>query len=137
MITLRDVEEDSDLFIAVAPYRNQPQIVKKGAFGLVGQTNSGETILFPDSFQRGYEYELAPPKQRPKKQFEAMGLIMVTSDGHTNYLPSFNDGRELAKEVKTHAIVAKIKQLVAKNISLENTVKNLSSKVDGLIKGRK
>lgn len=121
----------------VAKHRNQPQIVAKGAFGIVGKTNSDETILFPDSYQRGYEYELTPPNQRPKKQFETMGLIMGTSDGHTNYLPSFNEGRELAKEVKTNAIVAKIKQLASENISLKNTVNNLSSKLDNLIKGRK
>ena len=135
-MTLRNQEETSDLFMEVAKYRNQPQIVSKGAFGIVGQTNSGETILFPDSFQRGYEYELTPPNQRPRKQFEAMDLIMGTSDGHTNYIPSFNEGRELAKEVKTYAIVAKIKQLVTENTSLKNTVKNLSSKLDDLIKRR-
>jgi len=136
-MTLRNQEETSDLFMEVAKYRNQPQIVSKGVFGIVGQTNSGETILFPDSFQRGYEYELTPPNQRPRKQFEVMGLIMGTSDGHTNYLPSYNEGRELAKEVKTYAIVAKIKQLATENTSLKNTVKNLSSKLDDLIKGRK
>jgi len=136
-MTLKDFEENPDLFIEVAKQRNQPQIVSKGAFGIVGQTNSGETIMFPDSFQRGYEYELTPPNQRPKKQYEVMGLIMGTSDGHTNFLPSFNDGRELAKEVKTHVIVAKIKQLITENTLLKNTVKNLSSKVDDILKGRK
>ena len=135
-MTSKDFEENPDLFIEVAKQRNQPQIVSKGAFGIVGQTNSGETIMFPDSFQRGYEYELTPRNQRPKKQYEAMGLIMGTSDGHTNYLPSFNEGRELAKEVKTQAIVAKIKQVATENISLKNIVNNLSSKLDNLMKGR-
>lgn len=133
-MTLRTFGESSDLFMEVAQYRNQPQIISKGAFGITGHTNSGENILFPDSFQRGYEYELTPPKQRPRNQFETMGLIMTTSDGHMNFLPSFNAGRESAKEVKTHAIVTKIKQLDAENISLKNTVENLSSKLNELVK---
>jgi hypothetical protein len=136
-MTWKTFGEPSDLFIEVAQYRNQPQITRKGAFGITGQTNSGENILFPDSFQRGYEYELTPPKQRPKKQSETLGLVMTTSDGHMNFLPSFNAGRETAKEVKTQAIVTKIKQLDAENISLKNTVENLSLKLDGLMNEKK
>ena len=129
-------EDDQELYLEVAKYRKISQITRKGTLGIVGQTVAGETVLFPDSFQRGYEYELTPYHERTQKQFEAFGLMMGTSDGHLNFVPSFNQGRELAREVKTYAIVNKIREIASENHTLKNTVNELKDRLNKFLKDK-
>ena len=125
---------DIEVYHELSKYRNLSQITKKEFFGIVGTTVNGESVLFPDSFQRGFNYELTPWNERPKTEFEIIGIASGTSDGHINYLPSFNSGRELGKELKFYVLAQKMSEIVQENQGLKSKVNELKSKLEEFIK---
>lgn len=133
---IRKNEDYPDLYQELTPFKTN-QIVQKGSYGIVGTTVNGQTILFPDSYQRGFLYELTPLNERPRTDFEIPGLVTATSDGHMNYAPSFTMGREIAKELKLHALANKIKNVSQENEGLKGIIQDLKNKVEDLIKKQK
>jgi hypothetical protein len=139
LLELKPIRKDEDypeLYHDLVPFRTN-QIVKKELYGIVGTTVNGQTVLFPDSYQRGFIYELTPLHERPLTNFEVPGLATTTSDGHMNYSPSFNLGRELAKELKFYVLAGHIKKLSQENEGLKGMIQDLKSKVEDIIKKQK
>jgi hypothetical protein len=95
---------DNEIRLAVANLRNQNQIANKQFFGLLGTTVDNRIVWAPDSHQRGFVFELTPMEDRPKLVWELFGVFAMYSDGHLNYLPSFNDGRNTARDLKTNLV---------------------------------
>jgi len=130
MIRRNPNPEDIEVYNELTKYRNLPQISDKTLFGLVGTTVNGDSVLFPDSLQRGFSYELTPIGQRPQTQFEIPGVANTTSDGHMNYTPSFNKGREIAREFKFHVLAEMMKKISQENQGLKGKINELRSKLD-------
>jgi len=127
----RKDEDYPELYQDLASFRTN-QIVRKELYGIVGTTVNGQTLLFPDSYQRGFIYELMPLNERPLTNFEVPGLATATSDGHVNYAPSFNLGRELAKELKFYVLARHMKKLSQENASLKGTIQDLKDTTQDL-----
>lgn len=132
-----DVSSDVEIYQELSKYRHLPQIQNKALFGIIGITNNGESVLFPDSFQRGFDYEITSINQRPRTEFEIAGIGSYTSDGHLNYLSSFNKGREVGKELKTYLIIERLKKLSQENQGLKSMIHDLKTKVEDLMKKQK
>ncbi|MGH2613455.1 MAG: hypothetical protein ACRDFB_10475 [Rhabdochlamydiaceae bacterium] len=95
---------DNEIRLATVNLRNQNQIANKQLLGLIGTTIDGKIVWTPDSYQRGFVYELTPMEERPKLEWELFGIFAKYSDGHINYLPTFNDGRNVARDMKTNLL---------------------------------
>jgi len=130
----RKDEDYPELYQDLASFRTN-QIVRKELYGIVGTTVNGQTLLFPDSYQRGFIYELMPLNERPLTNFEVPGLATATSDGHVNYAPSFNLGRELAKE--NASLKGTIQDLKDTTQDLKDMIRDLKTKVEDIIKRQK
>ena len=124
--------EDNKTELAIQQLRNRNIIADKGLFGLVGTTNDGLTIWFPDSLQRGWRDELTPIHQRPRMEFEIFGLVGYFSDGHWNYLPRYNQGRELAREAKMYLIAEETKKNRKENAELKKDIESLKDELKRL-----
>ena len=133
MIRRNPNAEDIEVYNELTKYRNLPQISDKTLFGLVGTTVNGDSVLFPDSLQRGFSYELTPIGQRPQTEFEILGIANVTSDGHMNYTPSFNKGREIARELKFYVLAEMMKKVSQENHGLKGKIDELRTKLDNFI----
>lgn len=125
-----------EVYQKLSKFRNLPQIANKEFFGIVGTTVNGETVLFPDSLQRGFNYELIPLTERPKTEFEILGMASTTSDGHVNYLPSFNKGREIARELKFYVLAQMIRKTAQENQGLRGKINELKSRLDDFIQSQ-
>lgn len=95
---------DNEIRLAITNLRNQNQIANKQIFGLIGTTVDNKIVWTPDSYQRGFVYELTPVEERPRLEWDLFGVFAKYSDGHINYLPSFNDGRNIARDLKTNLL---------------------------------
>lgn len=95
---------DNEIRLATVNLRNQNQIANKQFLGLLGTTVDNRSVWAPDSYQRGFAYELTPIEEKPKVVWEILGILAMYSDGHINYLPSFNDGRSTARDLKTNLV---------------------------------
>lgn len=120
---------DNEIRLAVVNLRNQNQIANKQLLGLLGTTVDGRIVWAPDSYQRGFAYELTPIENRPTLVWELFGVFAMYSDGHINYLQSFNDGRNTARDLKTNLVAQ-----YAMNTKKEfvNFKENTSRKLDEL-----
>jgi len=120
---------DNEIRLAVANLRNQNQIANKQFFGLLGTTVDNRSVWAPDSYQRGFAYELTPIENRPKLVWEIIGVFAMYSDGHLNYLPSFNDGRNTARDLKTNLVA---QYAIDTKKELVNFKANTTKKLDEL-----
>ncbi len=118
--------------LAVQQLRNRNIIHSKNLLGLVGTTTDGLTIWFPDSLQRGWTNELTPINERPKMLWEILGLVGYFSDGNFNYLPRYNQGRELAREAKMYLIAEQTKKTTEENMRLRKDLESLRDEVNKL-----
>ncbi len=125
--------EEIEIYRELSKYRNLSQISEKTLFGIVGTTVNGDSVLFPDSLQRGFGYELTPIGQRPQTEFEIPSIANVTSDGHMNYTPSFNKGREIARELKFYVLAEMMKKVSQENQGLKGKIDELRTKLDNFI----
>lgn len=132
---------DNEIRLAVANLRNQNQITNKQLFGLVGTTTDGRIVWTPDSYQRGFAYELTPIEDRPKLVWELFGVFAMYSDGHVNYLPSFNDGRNTARDLKTNLVAQYAmkmkKEFTQKMNNQSEEISDLKRRLSELEKGKK
>lgn len=133
------MDPNTEIELAIQKLRSQNQISSTEFFGLIGTTVDGQTAWFPNSLQRGYQDELTPISERPKMLWQFLGIVGYFSDGNYNYLPSYNQGREIARELKTNVIASQtlkltnISQEQEKSIKkLEDTVKNMNQEIDNL-----
>ena len=137
--------DNNEIERAVANLRMEPQITQKQFFGLVGMTTDGKFTVAPDSYQRGFQYELTQEKNRPVIVLN-LGVIAFFSDGNINFMPSFNEGRNKARDVKVNLVAQyaintkqeftdfkhntdkKIEDLTQENIELQKRLKELEEK---------
>ena len=98
------MEHDIELNRALEKLRFQNQIAHKEFFGLLGTTIDGRSVIAPNSHQRGFTYELTPQEERPTIVWNFLNVFALFSDGHINYLPSFNEGRNTARDIKTNLV---------------------------------
>lgn len=117
--------------------RNQNQIATKGTLGITGTTVGELDVLFPDSIQRGYTYELTPINERPTITWQIPGVVALFSDGNFNFIPSFNQGRELAKDVKINVVASVAMKTSEENQELRTKIQNLADKVKSLEETKK
>jgi len=117
---------------AVRQLRNENQIISKEILGITGTTTSGLQVWFPDSFQRGYRDGLIPISERPKMLWNIFGIVGYFTDGHFNYLPTYNQGLQHAHEVKTNVIAAQTWKLTQKSTEQEKKIEDLEKTVDDL-----
>lgn len=93
--------------------------------------------MFPDSIQRGYTYELTPIYERPTITWQIPGVVALFSDGNFNFIPSFNQGRELAKDVKINVVASVAMKTSEENQELRTKIQNLADKVKSLEETKK
>jgi len=132
---------DNEIKLAVANLRSQNQIANKQFLGLLGTTTDGRIVWAPDSYQRGFAYELTPIEHRPTMVWELFGIFAMYSDGHINYLPSFNEGRTTARDLKTNLIAQyamNMKQEFTKKFDDQNKeITDLKKRLNDLEKDKK
>lgn len=124
--------DETEIDLAVQQLRDRNIIASKEVFGLVGTTVDGLTIWFPDSLQRGWRDELTPINERPCMLWEILGLVGYFSDGNLNYLPRYNQGREIAREAKMYLIAEQTRKITQENMELKSDVKNLKDELNRL-----
>ena len=117
---------------AIQNLRNENQIISKEFLNLLGHTTNGLSIGFPDSYQRGYQDALTPINERPKMLWNLLGLVGYFSDGHFNYLATYNQGFHYAEELKINIIAHQTMKLTEKSVDQENKIKELNTTVDKL-----
>ena len=138
MIRRNDFESNEiEIYRELSKYRNLPQISSRSLFGIVGTATGGESVLFPDSLQRGFNYEVTPMNERPKTEFEITGVISSTSDGHLNYLPSFNRGREIGRELKFYILAELVRKTHLENQGLMEKINDLKAKFEDFVNRNK
>lgn len=132
---------DNEIKLAVANLRDQNQIANKQLLGLLGTTTDGRIVWAPDSYQRGFTYELTPVENRPTIVWELVGIVAMYSDGHINYLPSFNEGRTTARDLKTNLIAQyamNMKQEFTQKLTDQNNeISELKKRLNELEKNKK
>ncbi len=126
------MEFDTEIERAVQQLRNEKQIASKEFLNLIGNTTNDTSVWFPDSYQRGYQDALTSINERPKMLWNLLGLVGYFSDGHFNYLPTYNQGFHYAEELKTNVIAHQTMKLTEKSTKQENEIKNLNATVDRL-----
>lgn len=126
------MDNNMNMELAVQQLRNRNIIHSKNLLGLVGTTTDGLTIWFPDSLQRGWTNELTLINERPKMLWEILGLVGYFSDGNFNYLPRYNQGRELAREAKMYLIAEQTKKTTEENMRLRKDLESLRDEVNKL-----
>lgn len=132
---------DNDIRLTTANLCNQNQIANKQFLGLLGTTVDNRSVWAPDSYQRGFAYELTPMEERPKVVWEILGVFAMYSDGHINYLPSFNDGRSTARDLKTNLVAQyaiNMKKEFAQKLNNQNEeISELKRRLSELEKSKK
>lgn len=126
------MDENKEMELAIQQLRQRNIIASKNLFGLVGTTNDGLAVWFPDSLQRGWTDELTPIYERPRMLWEVLGLVGYFSDGHFNYLPRYNQGRELAREAKMYLIADQTKKNIQENVELKKNIDILRDEINKL-----
>lgn len=129
--------DSMEVYDELAQIRNTSLIQSKGLLGITGITTDGNYIAFPDSYQRGFQAELTPINVRPKVDFEFAGLASLTSDGHWNYTPAYEKGREIGRELKMMVMVEKMRKIDEENNGLKKTIHDLKNRLDDFIRGSK
>jgi hypothetical protein len=129
---MMDMHENKEMELAIQQLRYRNLIVKKELSGFVGTTIDGLTIWFPDSLQRGWTHELTPVNERPHMIWEIAGLVGYFSDGHLNYLPRYNQGREMAREAKMNLIANQTWNLTEENKELKKSLQSLKDEINKL-----
>ena len=120
----------ANMGITLERLRNQSQIVTKGSFGITGTTTNGQIVSFPDSLQRGYRDELTPRGQKPTVVWEIPGIVSLDSNGDFNFLPSYNQGRDIGKDVKIDVVAAVAMKAAKENEDLRRNLQKLQDKLD-------
>lgn len=126
--------ENKEIELAIQRLCNENQIASKEVFGLLGTTTTGITTWFPDSLQRGYRDFLTPINERPKMLWNILGMVGYFSDGNFNYLPAYNQGSQIAQEVKTDVIAAQTWKLTQNSKEQEQKISDLEKTVEELKK---
>ncbi len=78
--------------------RNHNVIADKGFLDLYGHTESGEFILGPNSYSRGYRDSFLPANRRPYLVVNLFGVFGKLSDGSWIFIPSYNRGSNLGTQ---------------------------------------
>ena len=80
-------------YLAAIEQLKQRNIVpSRGFLDLFGSTETGELILVPNSFTKGYQHSFLPPNQRPYIALDILGVFGQLSDRTWIFLPSYNRG---------------------------------------------
>jgi len=126
------MDENKEMELAIQQLRYRNLITKKELAGFVGTTVDGQAIWFPDSLQRGWTDELTPISQRPHMLWEIAGIVGYFSDGNYNYLPRYNQGRELAREAKMSLIANQTWKITQENKDLKKDMQSLKDELNRL-----
>jgi len=121
------MEFDTEIARVVRQLRTEDQIVNKEFLNLIGHTANGVSVWFPDSYQRGYQDALTSINERPKMLWSLFGLVGYFSDGHFNYLPTYNQGFQYAEELRINVIAHQTMKLTQKSVEQENKIKDLNA----------
>jgi len=121
---------------AIEQLRTQNQIATKGFLGIAGTTIHGQEVFFPDSLQRGYRDELTPYGQKPSIVWEIPGIVSLDSNGDYNFLPSYNQGRDMGKDIKINVVAAVAMKAAKENEELQRNLQKLQNKLDELGRGK-
>lgn len=125
---MQPLHANEDCERAIAVLRQNVPITNEYLFGIIGQTRNGRTVLFPDSFNKGYYDSLLPPSRRP---YYVLDLVIIgeLSDGTWVFPPSYNDGLQTSINDLKFAILAEgQKRLYRKLEEMEALLKDLQEK---------
>lgn len=121
--------QNKEIELAIQNLRNENQVIAKELFGLIGTTKNGNSVLFPNSLQRGYTDELTPISERPKMLCSLIGIVGYFSDGNFNYLPAYNQGKDIAKEVKINVLANQTWNMTQKAKQQDDRINHLEEKL--------
>lgn len=90
--------ERQEYLTQITRLSQQNVVPSRGFLDIYGFTESGEFVLAPDSFARGYQHSFLSPSQRPYLTFNLLGLFGQLSNGVWILIPSYNRGLALGNE---------------------------------------
>lgn len=84
--------ERQEYLTRIQHLKSQNVITQNGLLGLVGYTDTGEIVIAPNSYSRGYQDSFLPPTQRPHLVTSILGLFGKLSNQAWVFIPSYNKG---------------------------------------------
>ncbi len=127
MTTQPDTE---DYERALARLRQTSPITSRQLAGLVGQTQNGNAIFIPGSYERGYSDSLRPISQRPYYVVN-FGIIGQLSDGRWVFPPSYDSGLNQGSTDLKFAILAEGQRRLVRQIAeFETTQTRLMNELE-------
>jgi hypothetical protein len=114
---------------AIAKLSEVSPIASKQYLGLVGQTQDGNMVFIPGSYEKGYADSLLPPGLRP---YYTWNLLVVgqLSDGTFVFPPSYESGLNHGRNDLRFAILAEgEKRLARENQDLWNSLDQLRDEI--------
>ncbi len=84
--------ERNDFIQKLTTLRHQNVVPSRGYLDVYGFTDTGDFVLAPNSYSRGYQDSFLPPDQRPSLGLNLLGIFGQLSDGTWIFIPSYNSG---------------------------------------------
>lgn len=94
--------ERQDYLARIEQLRRQNVVPSKGFLDLYGTTETGEFVLAPNSFAKGYQHSFLPAYQRPYLAFDFLGIFGQLSDRTWVFIPSYRRGLAHGNERQTN-----------------------------------